>query len=342
MSGPAAARPVRHGFALRCLPDRGVVRAVMGTDGSPKLRIPGMMEVPGLADPSLARVYREAWHSPGRPVALPARVEAVANLITSVEDCAQSLCDLDAALPAGLPVMNHPRAVALTRRDMAEAVFSPLPGLAVPRMRRLIADAPDAFQHAFDAGRFRFPVRVEPVWDDGDNTPHLIANPGDWQKCFARPWGSRPFMLVQVEGPEVPWRLVLGMVGKFGHAEIFNAADRALPTLPPPTGPEITRYVRHLMAGVQACLPLDCWTIEVALAEGRPRLERLVVGPPVAVPSGTPAPRDVALRKLREVMDRPLRKLLAQPGLWRADAARAPGVAHTLALHPFVPDRSLQ
>lgn len=329
-------KTVRNGIALRCLPDRGVVRAEMGADGSPKLRIPGQMEVAGLTDPALARAYPEVWHVPGKPLALPPKVEAVANLVTSVEDCAQSLADLDAALPAGLPVMNHPRAVALTRRDMAEGVFSPIPGLAVPRMRRLVADGPGAFQQAFATGGFRFPVRVEPVWDDGDNSPHLIAHPGDWQKIFARPWGRRPFVMVQAEMHEVPWRLMLGMVGKFGHAEIFIAADHGLPALPPPVGPEITAYVRHLMAGVQGCLPLDCWTIEVALTEGRPRFERLVVGPPVVVPTDRPTPRHAAAAKLREVMGRPLRKLLADPGLWRSAAARAPAVTHTLALHPAV------
>ena len=335
-------RPVRNGVALRCLPDRGVVRAEMGADGMPKLRIPGQMEVAGLTDPTLARAFSELWHAPGKPVALPARVDAVANLVTSVEDCARTLCDLDESLPERLPVMNHPRAVALTRRDMVEAVFSPIPGLAVPRTRRLIADAPGAFQRAFAAGGFRFPVRVDPVWDDGDNSSHLIAHPGDWEKLFARPWGRRPFIMVQIEGPEVPWRMVLGMAGKFGHAEIFSADPRELSGPMPAPRPEFTRYISHLMAGVQACLPLDCWTIEVALAEGRPRLERVTVGPPVVAPRDRPTPRDAAMLKLRELMRRPLRKLLAEPALWRRDAVRAPAVAHTLALHKGEAERTLQ
>lgn len=342
MTGSPSSRPLRNAVALRCLPDRGVVRATMGSNGQPNLRVPGQMDVPALADPSLARAFPVMWHAPGKPLVLPARVEAVANLVTSVEDCARGLADLDAVLPAGLPVLNHPRAVALTRRDMAGAVFSPIAGLAVPQAQRLIADSPGAFQRAFAQGGFRFPVRVEPVWDDGDNMPHQIAHPGDWQKIFARPWGGRPFLLVQAEAAEVPYRLMLGMVGKIGHAEIFSAGSGTLPTLPPPAGPEIQRYVQHLMAAVQTCLPLDCWTLEVALAEGRPRFERLVVGPPVVAPSGPLTPRDIAMQKLREAMHRPLRKLLAAPGQWRGDAARAPAVAHTLALHPSVEERRVQ
>ncbi len=342
MTGAVAIAKVRNGIAFRCLPDRGVVRAEIGTDGSPKLRLPGQMEVPGLADPALRRAYPEVYHVPGRTLTLPARIEAVANLVTSVEDCAQSLADLDAALPAGLPVMNHPRAVGLTRRDMAGPVFSPIPGLAVPLMRRLVADTPGAFQRAFEVGGFRFPVRVEPVWDDGDNSPYLIAHPGDWQKIFGRAWGGRPFIMVQVEATDAPMRLMLGMVGKFGHGEIFSAADDAPPGLAPPPSPQMTQYVRHLMAGVQRCLPLDCWTLEVALTEGRPRFERLMVGPPVLAPTARPNPRNTAIARLREVMDRPLRRLLAQPGQWRTDAARAPLVSHTLALHPMAEERTLQ
>lgn len=344
MTGAAGATAkVRNGIAFRCLPDRGVVRADMGADGMPKLRIPGQMDIAGFADPSLRRAYPEMWHAPGVAVTLPARVDAVANLVTSVEYCARGLEALDAALPPDVPVFNHPRAVALTRHDMAGAVFAPIPGLAVPLMRRMVPDTPGDFQRTFSAGGFRFPVRVEPVWDDGENSPHHIAHPGDWQKIFARPWGRRPFVMVQLDSGPAPMRLMLGMVGKFGHAEIFSAADdAALPALPPSPTPQMMQYVRHLMAGVQQCLPLDCWTLEVALAEGRPRFERLVVGPPVVPPTGAPTPRNAAMRKLRDLMDRPLRKHLAQPGLWRRDAARAPGVAHTLALHPAHSERTLQ
>lgn len=317
-----ASRPPRSGIAFRAIPQDRTVLARIGPKGVPVLRWPGEMELPALTDPVLVRAWPQQIHDPALPFALPARVDAVLNLCASAELYPLSLAALDAALRPGIAVLNHPRAVMWTRRDMAFQVLAQVPVLRVPKVRRFLPETPRDFMATFEAGDFRYPVLLEPAAAEEGLERHEIAHPGDWARLFHAPWSGRVWIMTQQSRDLGPWRMRIGMVGEDAHFETYRA-DAATGGAPPALPLD---RLRAIVKAVRQCIPLDVATLVLALAQDGPVVERIDAGLPVPMTDASPAAIGRSSHRIRAALAAPLSALLRDTGLWRTDANRLPAI----------------
>jgi hypothetical protein len=302
---PAAHRPTFRGVAFRAVPDSGRLPAVIGPDGRPTLSVPGHIDLPALRDPAVTRTVSDLWFAPGSDLVLPPRTEAVVNLCADPNLCELGILALDAALPGGMAVLNHPRAVARARRDLAGAVFGNIPGLRVPAAARFVATSPSAFAHAFKGGGFRYPVDLRPAGTGGPRATSRVSDASGWQAVLRGAWGRRVWVMTQAQPGPQPWKLALCMVGREAYAEVL-ADGGARPAAPPPrpSAGSLTELARAALDR----LPLDCWTLVVSLVPEGYVFDRAMPG--LAVPHALPGRLDA---------------LLAAPECWRGAEAAALG-----------------
>jgi hypothetical protein len=280
------------------------------------------MELPALTDPVLVRAWPQMIHDPALPFALPARVDAVLNLCASTEHYPLSLAALDAALRPGIAVLNHPRAVMWTRRDLAFQVLAQVPFLRVPKVRRFLPETPRDFMAAFEVGEFSYPVALEPAAAEEGIERHEITHPGDWARLFHAPWSGRVWIMAQQFRDQGLWRMRIGMAGEDAHFETYRA-DAASGGVPPAL--HVDR-LRGIVKAVRQCIPLDVATLVLAFGPDGPVVERIDAGLPVPLTDASLAGIGRSSHRVRAALAAPLSALLRDTALWRTDAARLPAI----------------
>jgi hypothetical protein len=317
-----ASRPPRSGIAFRGIPRDRTVLARIGPKGVPILRWPGEMELLAPTDPVLLRAWPQMIHDPALPFALPRRVDAVLNLCASAEHYPLSLAALDAALGPGIAVLNHPRAVMWTRRDLAFQVLAQVSFLRVRKVRRFLPRTPRDVMATFEAGGFSYPVALEPAAAEEGMERHEIAHPGEWTRLFHAPWSGRVWIMTQQSLGQGPWRMRIGLAGKDAHSETYRvdaASGGAPPALP-------VDRLRAVVKAVRQCIPLDIATLVLALDPDGPVVERIDAGLPVPMTDASPAFIGRSSHRIRAALAAPLSALLRDTALWRTDAARLPAI----------------
>jgi hypothetical protein len=316
-------RVPRSALAFRGIPQDRSVFARIGSNGTPVLCWPGEMVIPAFRDPAVARAWPEVMHDPRLPFALPARTEALVNFCASAEHYMLSLLALDAALSPGVAVLNHPRAVIWTRRDLAFRALARIPGLRVPKVRRFQPETPRDVMAAFEAGGFHYPVLLEPAATEEGLERHEIAHPGDWAQVFRAPWAGRVWIMTQSFQGRSPWRMRIGVAGQAAHFETF--LDGPSPGGHAPGMP--VERLRAIVKAVRQCIPLDVATVVLALEPDRPVFERIDAGLPVPMTEGAPAAVAASSQRIRTALVAPLAALMNDTALWRTDACRLPALA---------------
>lgn len=119
------------------------------------------------------------------------------NLLADADTYARGLAWHDARLAPGARVFNHPRAVALTRRDLSAARLADVPGLQVPACRRFVPRDAAGFAAAFEAGGFRFPVLVRPCGQQGGTGLLRIDSAAGWAAAADTSWLGAPHFMTQ-------------------------------------------------------------------------------------------------------------------------------------------------
>lgn len=319
----SASRAPRSALTFRAIPQDRAVHARIGAAGVPILQWPGEMDLPALRDPVMARLWPEVMHDPGKPFALPARLEAVVNLCASAEHYPSSLAALDAALRPGMAVLNHPRAVMWTRRDLASQALARIPFLRIPKVERFFPESPRDFMASFEAGGFHYPVVLEPAATEEGQERHEIAHPGDWALVFRAPWASRIWIMSQSSQDRSPWRMRIGLAGQDAHCETYREGPSA-------GGARPNLSVENLQAIVKAvgqCIPLDVATLVFSFDRDRPVVERIDAGLPVPLTDGAPGSVGMASQRIRGALAEPLAALLRNTAGWRTDAWRLPALS---------------
>lgn len=319
----AGSGPPRSAIAFRGIPNDRAVHARIDAKGVLVLQWPGEMDMPAFRDPVVARAWPEVMHDPGMPFALPARIDAVANMCASAEHYPLSLAALDGALRPGVAVLNHPRAVIWTRRDLASQALARIPFLRVPKVRRFLPETPRDFMATFGAGGFNYPVLLEPAAAEEGLERHDIAHPGDWAKVFRAPWASRVWIMTQESQGHSPWRMRIGMAGPAAHFEIYLDGSGSGGR---PPGMSVER-LQAVVRVVRQCIPLDVATLVLRLDPDRPAVERFDAGLPLPVTDGAPVAQVRASQRIRTALAAPLAALLSDTALWRTDAGRLPAIA---------------
>jgi glutathione synthase/RimK-type ligase-like ATP-grasp enzyme len=128
--------------------------------------------------------------------ALP-RPEWAVNNMADADHYTAALIWHDDWLGTSVPVFNHPRAIAQTRRDLSARRLSGVAGLVTPACVRFFADGVASFEATFARNGFRFPVLIRPCGEQGGKGQQRIDGPDGWTAAANSAWFRTPHFMTQ-------------------------------------------------------------------------------------------------------------------------------------------------
>lgn len=167
------------GLVWRSLPDSRNVNVFFRSRGEPAMRWPNLAVMPPAVMTALGADADHFWHDGTTDISCFSD-RWVVNTLADLDDYAEALGTLDDVLGASSRIWNHPRAIALTRRDLAPQVFGDIPGLQVPHVVRIRATHPGIFRETFAREGFSYPVLVRPVSSQTGVGLVRIRSAADW------------------------------------------------------------------------------------------------------------------------------------------------------------------
>jgi len=206
---------VGKGLLFEAVPESGNVRVALDAAGRPKYLWPNRIVLP---DPTLERLRKLGtafFFPPPKPVAVHG-LSWIVNFCADADEYRGGLLGLDAAFGQSLPIFNHPRAVALTRRDLSAATLQGIDGLVVPRCHRFLAEESDSFQRAFKDGGFRYPVLVRPAGSQTGKDLFRVDGPFDWPNVYRSHWFGRRHFMTEFHDTATPEGFLKLRAGLFG------------------------------------------------------------------------------------------------------------------------------
>jgi glutathione synthase/RimK-type ligase-like ATP-grasp enzyme len=187
-----AARPV----SFWAVPDSGEVDVKILDDGIPKPVLPNILAVPFTLRAKLTAAARQMWYPPQRGVQ-PPPTQWIFNQCADADEYRSALIWLDETYGDTVPVFNHPRAVALSRRDHSAAALRGIEGLTVPHCGRFRATSRAAFELCFTQHGFRYPVLVRPCAGQTGRGLIRIDGPRDWERAVQTRWFGQPHFMTE-------------------------------------------------------------------------------------------------------------------------------------------------
>jgi glutathione synthase/RimK-type ligase-like ATP-grasp enzyme len=186
------ARPI----SFCAVPDNGEIGVRIMADGKPTALLPNRLAVPKELRAELELTTDELWY-PRPPAPNPPAVPWIVNHCADADEYRNGLIWLDETFGASVPIFNHPRAIARSRRDHSAAALQGIAGLKVPRCVRLQAKSRAAFEQCFNENGFRFPVLVRPSGEQTGRGLIKIEGPKDWDRAVNTPWFGKPHFMTE-------------------------------------------------------------------------------------------------------------------------------------------------
>lgn len=171
---------IENGLIWKCLPDSRRVDVFLGDDGCPLVRWSNWTVLPPPVLTDLSKIADVYWCEGNREVTSSFADRWIVNISADLDEYRDSLLHLDSVLGTSCPIWNHPRAVALTRRDLAPQVFGGIEGLEVPHVARFAAGHTGVFRQVFAERGFSYPVLVRPVSSQTGIGLIKINSADDW------------------------------------------------------------------------------------------------------------------------------------------------------------------
>lgn len=174
------------GAAFVALPDTGEVEVTLDDTGQPVPMVTNQLILPHGFRSEFQTLTDRHWFevlSKGPRPPLP----WIINMLADADEYHAALVWLDATYGATVPIFNHPRAVARSRRDISARILADVPGLITPRCARFIGDSPAAFERTFADNGFAYPVLVRPCRSQTGRGLVRVEGPGDWVLAVESP-----------------------------------------------------------------------------------------------------------------------------------------------------------
>ncbi len=187
----------RPGAALVGLPDSGEVDVALNRSGRPIIRYRNRFLPPTDALDLIDPLVWTAWGPQGPNSATLPRPDWAVNMMADAGHYTAALTWHDDWLGLSVPVFNHPRAIAQTRRDLSARRLAGVPGLETPACLRFMSDGVASFEAAFAQGGFRFPVLIRPCGAQGGEGQRRIDGPDGWVAAADSPWYRKPHFMTQ-------------------------------------------------------------------------------------------------------------------------------------------------
>jgi len=309
----------RPGLFCLGLPEDTTISVNISDTGQVEYEFPNLLELPPALLKSIYDSHDGMWFPRIEGTAGHQHRHAI-NLCADLDVYANALAHMDRMFGPGFAVFNHPRAVAMARRDVMADVLKDIPEIVTRKCSHFLADRPTAFAETFEKAGMRFPVEVQPT--RARNTAGLVRvhEAADWEKVLATDWAGQWHFMTRLGNPPADnaWRVRICVLGNFwsGQAYRMAAATRAVPA---PT--KVFERLRPVMERIIRAVPLDYWHLDLGLRpEGKFMLLSCAPGLP-AVPADIAEPgMGRATFELRQTIAPKLRALLYDPALWRKAA----------------------
>ena len=187
----------KRGLIFRAIPDSGKVRIVPNGKGGLQVIWPNCSVLP----PDMIKEMEARANTLWFPQAEDSRqknVNWIVNFCADADEYETALSALAEMVEGtNVPVFNHPKAVAMTRRDIISQKLQGIPNLIVPKCERFLADAPERFQEVFKENNFEYPVLIRPGASQTGQNLVKIDHPDDWRKVHTIPWGGTQLFMTQ-------------------------------------------------------------------------------------------------------------------------------------------------
>ena len=186
------ARPL----AFCAVPDTGEVPVTISEKGKPVPFFPNSLPLPSDLRADLLDITDELWCP--RPALSDAPVTPwIVNRCADADEYRNSLIWLDEAYGALVPIFNHPRAIARSRRDHSARALHGVAGLTVPRCARFLVRARSSFEQCFAENNFQFPVLVRPHAGQTGRGLIKIDGADDWDAALNTQWFGQPHFMTE-------------------------------------------------------------------------------------------------------------------------------------------------
>jgi glutathione synthase/RimK-type ligase-like ATP-grasp enzyme len=324
-----------QGARLLALPMSRKVTVNREMSGRLTANFPNRIVFPAVAKRWLGSHAPELW-CPAEGPARKRRFAWALNLLADPDDYRHALIWQDEAIAPEIPIFNHPRAVAQTRRDLSAQRLAGVPGLVVPACVRFRGDSRAAFEQAFSDHGFRYPVLVRPCSTQGGVGQLRVDSARDWDAALNSRWLGLPHFMVQYEDSQTAeglyfkarvvfvgeqafvrhvkassnWKIHNRASGRVGDDRELEIVDKL----------EASSTFRALCAVVAARTRLDLCGIDVGVDPARERYVLFECNPSMSVffpprPDQTPAQAERRAR-LQEPIERTLDALIRDPVAW--------------------------
>lgn len=184
------------GILFEAIPDNGQIGVRVGENGRAQSVWPNRIVLP---DDILTKLKKDTvpfLYPPPKPIEYQG-ASWIVNMCADADEYRNALIGLDQAFGDKLPIFNHPRAVAMTRRDLSAKLLEGIPNLIVPKCVRFKADANNSFQKTFEAEGFKYPVLVRPATSQTGRDLVKIDTPFDWTKVYQTHWYGKYHYMTQ-------------------------------------------------------------------------------------------------------------------------------------------------
>lgn len=197
-TSPPDAADNPQGASLMALPLLRKVTVRKKTSGNLTFRFPNLITFPEQTKLWLDGHAPKLWCPPEGPER-ERRFAWAVNLLADPDEYRNALIWQDEMIAPEIPIFNHPRAIAQTRRDLSVQRLAGVNGLVVPPCVRFRGDSREAFERAFFDNGFRYPVLVRPCGTQGGIGQLRVDTPQDWDAAVNSPWFGLPHFMVQYE-----------------------------------------------------------------------------------------------------------------------------------------------
>lgn len=168
---------MKLGALYYAIPDSGMVRLGFNPEGKVDYLIPNSVVLSSRPLRALSKEAEAYWH--GQPSPLAA-VRWIVNTLADADAYSKALAWLDKVAEVRVPVFNHPRAVALSRRDIGSRVLDGTHGLEVPKCIRVKVTELSDFAHSVEQSGLKYPVLVRPVSSQTGHDLTRVETEADW------------------------------------------------------------------------------------------------------------------------------------------------------------------
>lgn len=200
VQAPKGAAPVSRVQSLpirfNAIPDTGTTNAKLGSSGLPVATLPNRLDIASSIAKIIAAEASEFWF-PAPATAQMRNAPWVLNTCADADEYLKALIWLDETLDPQVPIFNHPRAIALTRRDHSSRLLAGVDGLVVPKCVRFTASSPASFDQCFARNGFSYPVLVRPCRGQTGEGQVRVDGPEDWQHVVHSQWFGQPHFMTE-------------------------------------------------------------------------------------------------------------------------------------------------